>query len=91
MIVILTPLMPLYNLERSPPYEGAKGTYSAFAMGEAKLEFTTAAMLTMLRDGGDLIREAVKCQNCKQWTFSFSCTENAANEQGSKGWMMILS
>ena len=25
VIVILMPLMPLYNLERSPPYVGAKG------------------------------------------------------------------
>ena len=50
----LSPLTPLYTLERSPPSAGLKAVYSEFAIGEVKLPFTTAAMLG---EGGRIVRE----------------------------------
>ena len=70
VIVTLSPVMLLYILERSPPSAGLKGVWSAFAIGDAKLPSTSAAMVS----GGEKTfgeRSNLKLQTTMDWTFLF--------------------
>lgn len=76
VIVTLSPVIPLYILERSPPSAGLKAVWSAFTIGEAKLAFTTAAMLS---EGEETFRErSLEVVNNNGLFFCTEARENVA-------------